>query len=214
MGRPRSSIYDYNASKVKTANERLRKLQKVYDNARQSAGYRIIERNFTEQPNGRGWLYSDTTKTGKDRGYIGFKTMNKKEWAGLTDEQKKAYNVALEKWLSSDTSTKLGIEMSFEKARQTYLSNHPEAREWLTMDKYKELWERKQELQDRLGDHFDYSRFMMTVNVEAGLYNVLSDNITIDDLTNQFDRTTPYGDVGHKFRLTYKRPKTLGTDTF
>lgn len=161
VGRPMTGV-TYSANLVKVANERLRAMQKKYKNASMSASFRNIERYY-ERGGEKGSIYSHENKQGRDRGYLGFKTYNKKEWASLSVEQKKYYNAMLNQFLENQTSTKIGIEQAYKDAYNTFIKDNPNMSD-LTYGDYKELWKTYHDnVKPAKGDYLASDRIMTLI---------------------------------------------------
>lgn len=139
--------YDYNKNLVKTANERLRKLEKVSKMSSQSPAYKSIQK-IAMSPNSPSNKFY---KLGAD-GSVRF--INKTEYMKLSPYEQKKYNEALASFLNNQTSTKLGIQKSRKDAYDAFMENHPNL-DW-TQEEYERFWKN---YSDSESDNEDKNRY-------------------------------------------------------
>lgn len=110
-------------SKVKRANERLRKLETVNKLSGSSSAYQSIakialDKNSIDNPFYRFF-------TNKD-GSTGIRFVLPKDYANMSRIQQKRYEDAVDRFLNNQTSTKLGIESAMKKSYDNFMDSHPD----------------------------------------------------------------------------------------
>ena len=154
---------EYRRGLVKTANERLRKIETKYHLTEDSIAYKKIANFALSEPNGKGKFFSVSDDMDKIR------FLNKTEFMKLTEEQRIEYNEMLDKFLGAKTSTKIGIEQSFQNALDTFNKDNEHGFQFDNVDQYKEFWKTYQNVTEG--------------RIDDKLYNSLS----LDIFFNNFD---------------------------
>lgn len=110
-------------SAVKTANERLRKLETVNRMAASSTAYKSIDR-FANDPNSlSSKFYREVVN--KD-GSPGIRFITPSEYRKLTEYEKRRFDETVEQFLENKTTTKLGIEKVRKDNYDAFMKNHPD----------------------------------------------------------------------------------------
>lgn len=174
-GRP-TSKQDYSKELVKSANERLRKLEKVYKFTDKDTGrvysmadwsneYRMVKKYATEYPNSyKGKIYR-VSDDGKSIRFI-----SKSEYDKLSAEEKRYFNEVLQNFLNAETSKGSGVSEQIDKAYKTFMQNYGDKYASLSKMDYMELFTvyRDQVTADK-ANHFDYDSFARIItNLDVG----------------------------------------------
>lgn len=176
-GRPVSRHYDKNL--VKTANERLRKLESVhaefhslkkagitrkYDFSAMSSAYRTVKHYAEEMPEGLGKIYRIDEETGAIR-FIG-----KRAYEALTPEEQRYFERTLNQFLEDPTSRKMGVEEAYQQAYKTFKKEHKQYRR-MSFEEYMDTWKTYQDIVKADEDnHFSYEKVQVLIN--NGQFNV------------------------------------------
>lgn len=132
--------------------------------AKLSSEYRTMSKYALEQPlskNGKvsQGIYKVDYETGKIR------LKGAADWESMTPEERKKLTKVVENiWENaSSTTTVTGIKSSYNKAYETFMANHKEAREMgLTQDQYEKMWQTNQDvLNARKNEHFGSGELML-----------------------------------------------------
>ena len=173
-GRPAGTAY--RANLVKTANERLRKMEKIhafdadkYPSLRNlkftdlSRAYRDIRKYATEQPNGKGKIYRETSDGG-------FRFIGKKEYEKLSQAEKRYFDDILNQFLENQTSMKVGVIDAYKKSYDTFIKKYEQYADW-SFEDYMNTWKTysEQVAPDRR-DKFQYDQ--LTMLITTGNFNV------------------------------------------
>lgn len=119
-GRP-TKQYPYPKADVKVANERFRKIEKVYKLTEDSNEYRLARSYATEYSNSmKGKIY-DQERLYNDNA---LRLISEEDYNNLTLKEKKYFNEVLQNILNASTSTKKGIEEKYDKAWNTFKGNY------------------------------------------------------------------------------------------
>lgn len=131
----------YRASLVKSANERLRKIEKVYNATNDSNIYVWLQKQAVEHPNTTGKFLGYLDEEGnKQLEYTDrIRFLNKTDFEKLTDNEKSQYNQMLDRFFESNTSTKIGIEEKYRKAMQSF--NEENKYQFDNVEDYKKFWD-------------------------------------------------------------------------
>ncbi len=131
----------YRASLVKSANERLRKIEKVYNATNDSNVYVWLQKQAVEYPNTTGKFLGYLDEQGnKQLEYTDrIRFLNKSDFEKLTDNEKSQYNQMLDRFLESNTSTKIGIDEKYRKAMQSF--NEENKYQFDNVEDYKKFWD-------------------------------------------------------------------------
>lgn len=115
VGRPEKK-FTYNANLVKTANERLRRLEKqgLTDDSNEYVKVRTYAKSY---PKTKGKIYNISD----DERRIRF--LNKEDWQALSPEEKEYFERRLQAFLESETSVTGNIEAKYRKAFETFKAN-------------------------------------------------------------------------------------------
>lgn len=120
---------------VKTANERLRKLETVNRLAMSSEAYQSIERFATDANSKSSKFYREVKN--KD-GSPGIRFIKPGQYNKLTEYEKRQFNDVVESFLEDKTTTKLGIEKVHRDQYNKFMKHHKELN-W-TYDEYMDFW--------------------------------------------------------------------------
>ena len=158
-------------SKVKRANERLRKLETVNKLSGSSSAYQSIakialDKNSIDNPFYR--LF-----TNKD-GTTGIRFVLPKDYANMSRIQQKRYEDAVDRFLNNQTSTKLGIESAMKKSYDNFMDSHPNLN-W-SQEEYERFFKEYSQMQEDEEAKNAYDR-MTQVFEEPGEFG--------DDLTDE-----------------------------
>lgn len=186
-----------NSSRIKTANERLRKLEKVYKNragkalAESSPEYQKIKHLALDLPNGKGSIFDVKYADEKQTRVQSIKFKGANAFKELDEKQQEFFIESLDKFLNAQTTTKLGIEKAQEDAYQSFIDQHKNL-EGLTFDEYQDFFEdfddeMKRREEDK-NDHYGYYE----KSGEGGhsikdRLNLMLNNATADDIRNRGD---------------------------
>ncbi len=139
-GRPKKYTPTQLAVKIKRANERLRKIEKVHKIADISQEYQLVKKYYEEYPNTKGRIYKPDT-TGRGIRFISVSELNK-IIEDMSPEKAAQfvhyYYSVIENFLASKTSTLKGVKEKTEKAYKTFMSNYGGEKTFsgLTIDQY------------------------------------------------------------------------------
>lgn len=169
IGRPKNtSIYSYNASSVKMANERLRKMEKVYKTAMDSYEYGQVMKYAVEYPTTKGRIYNVTKN--------GIRFLNKTQFNKLDKKGKEYYNRILSQFLEAKTTTKTGLDERFSKAYNTFMKNYGHLQPDLSIEDYKQLFRTYRDMVEvDKNSHFGYNELSQMLN-EVDINAVMTDN--------------------------------------
>lgn len=151
MARRYNNPVPYNKSRVKVANERLRKLETVSHLAPQSSAYRSIEKFAMNKNSPDNKFYRWVTN--KD-GTPGIRFLTPSQYASLSKDEMIEFNKTLDQFLDNMTSTKLGVEKAKKKSYDNFMENHPNLN-W-TQDEYEKFWKK---YSDYLSDQEERERY-------------------------------------------------------
>lgn len=191
---PKNSVWNSNTGEyvnlikypkdiVKAANERLRKLEKVFkwgkngetkSLAESSERYQNMLRYRESYPLTKGKIYT-TDKEGK-----GLRFINATEFKKLSDQEKEYYVNELIKFMESASSTKTGIHEAHRKSYETFMKNNGSKVGNLTYDEYLEFFgQYNQKVVADANAHFSYtdlSKALFNIKIDVALRdNQLSD---------------------------------------
>ena len=122
----------YNRAYVKTANERLRKLEDVYHKTTESNAYQYLSDQATDHPNTTGRFINMS----EDLEHIRF--INKTDYDKLSAEEQAQFDKMVNDFLDAPTSTKSGIESKYNKAFSEF--NKDNEYQFKSVDDYKKFW--------------------------------------------------------------------------
>ena len=192
---------NYNRSKVKTANERLRKLETISKLAHQSQAYRSIEKYFNDPNSVDNKFYRAVTN--KD-GTPGIRFLTPSQYAGLSEFEQKEFDKTLEQFLSNQTSTKLGVKKAQKDAYLKFMDNHPELN-W-TQDEYENFWKKYYDYNKDQEEKERYNR--LTQVLESPDYFDIADDLTdakIEEIIHYTNREYRYTEAPAKTKLKNRR---------
>ena len=156
-GRPQTE-YKYNKSVVKAANERLRKIEKVWNMTEDSNEYKLVRKYAIEYPKTKGKIY----KLGKNMDSVRF--LSETEYNKLSDKEKKYFNEVLNNFMNASTSTKQGIELKYQQSYSTFMYHYGDKYPSLTQDQYKEFFRTYRDLANAdKKNQFDYTTLVQTL---------------------------------------------------
>lgn len=172
MARPKKNLDKMPADlkqKIKTINQRLYKLENTYNKygnsyANQSAQYRMMRQYAVEEPTSKNAAVSQGIyKVDEDKGTVRLKGAS--EWSKLSDEaKKKLMKVVNDIWEDSgNTTTITAIKSAQNKGYETWMKNHPEARQQgITLEEYSQMWQETTEYsRARQNEHFGSDQVTM-----------------------------------------------------
>lgn len=158
-------------SAVKTANERLRKLETVNRLAMSSEAYKSIER-YANEPNSMSSKFYRFV-TNKD-GSPGIRFITPGEYRNLTAYEKRRFEETVQQFLNNQTTTKLGVEKVRRDNYNSFMDNHPDLH-W-TFDEYNEFWKTYSQAQSDRGDVIAYGLLTQIFNSTTDYSKNLSEN--------------------------------------
>ena len=192
---------NYNRSKVKTANERLRKLETVSHLAHQSQAYRSIEK-FANDPNSVDSKFYRSV-TNKD-GTPGIRFITPREYAELSDYEQKEFDKTLEQFLNNQTTTKLGVKKAQKDAYEKFMDNHPDL-DW-TQEEYENFWKKYYDYNKDQEEKERYNR--LTQVLESPESFDIAEDLTdskIDQIIHYTNREYRYSEAPAKSKLKTRR---------
>lgn len=156
-GRP-AKEYQYDKDLVKAANERLRKIEKVYNLTEDSNEYKLVRKYAVEYPKTKGKIY----KLGKDMKSVRF--ISESEFNKLSEKDKKYFLQTLSNFMQSSTSTKYGIESKYQKSYDTFMQHYGDKYPNLTKEQYKDFFRTYRDLANAdKRNQFDYTTLVQTL---------------------------------------------------
>lgn len=168
---------------VKAANERLRKLEKVFKWGNGKKGnalsesseiYQLMLKYKDSYHETKGKIYT-TDKSGK-----GLRFINKSEFDKLSKEDKEYYIDRLIAFMESASSTKTGINEAHRKAYKSFMDKYGNKYPGLTYEQYGDMFSTyNSKVVDDNNAHYSYS------DLSKALYNIRIDTALRD---KQFDR--------------------------
>lgn len=166
---------EYRRGLVKVANERLRKLEKVYHATDDSNAYRKIEE-----------LSNTVQTTGKffnvDEVQDSIRFINKTDFMKLTEAQKVEYNDILDKFLEAKTSTFTGVENKFKSALESFNKDNEHGFQFDNVDQYKTFWKTYQDVTEgRITDE-QYNELSLDILFNNYDIKKLIENNTLEDV--------------------------------
>lgn len=192
---------NYNRSLVKTANERLRKLETVNKLAHQSQAYRSIEKYFNNPNSVDNKFYRAVTN--KD-GTPGIRFITPSQYAKLSDYEQREFDKTLEQFLNNQTSTKLGVKKAQKDAYDNFMDNHPELN-W-TQEEYENFWKKYYDYSKDQEEKERYNR--LTQVLESPDYFDIADDLTdakIEEIIHYTNREYRYTEAPAKSKLKNRR---------
>lgn len=153
----RKNVLEYPRALVKRANERLRKLEKVYTDfagepyAVHSRAYEATARKAYDEYNrngGQSRLFRIS-----DRG-DSIRFANKTTFDTFTEAEKEKYINYVKSFMESKTSTRIGYEDARDKAFNTFKENNEQFQN-MTREEYDKYWKiYNDQIRGQNGDHF------------------------------------------------------------
>lgn len=191
-GRPEKE-YQYDRNLVKSANERLRKIEKVYGLAEDSNEYKLVRKYAIEYPRSKGKIY----KVSDNMDSVRF--ISEKEYNKLSKKEKKYFNETLANFLKSTTSTKSGIESKYSKSYNTFMEHYGDKYPDLSMEQYKDFFRTYRDLANRdKQNQFDYNTLVQTLEfIDIG--EALNQNQL--EKAMRYIATNRFHKIPKKFRL-------------
>ena len=158
-GRP-VKIEAFRKSLVKSANERFRKLESVYNLTEYSNEYNLAKKYATERSRTKGKIYNQ--KLLKEKGIV--RLVGEKEYNKLSAKDKKYYNEVLQSILNASTSLPGGIEEKRQKSYSTFMQNYGDKYPDLSRAEYERLFRTYRDLvnADKKAQ-FDYNTLVQTL---------------------------------------------------
>lgn len=158
-GRP-VKIEAFRKSLVKSANERFRKLESVYNLTEYSNEYNLAKKYATERSRTKGKIYNQ--KLLKEKGIV--RLVGEKEYNKLSAKDKKYYNEVLQSILNASTSLPGGIEEKRQKSYNTFMQNYGDKYPDLSRAEYERLFRTYRDLvnADKKAQ-FDYNTLVQTL---------------------------------------------------
>ena len=201
MARRSNSKTGYNRSKVKTANERLRKLETVSKLAHQSTAYRSIEKYFNNPNSPDNKFYRAVTN--KD-GTPGIRFLTPSQYSELSEYEQKEFDKTLENFLNNQTSTKLGVKKAQKDAYEEFMKNH-ENLNW-TQEEYENFWKKYNDYSKDQEEKERYNR--LTQVLESPESFDIAEDLTddkIEEIINYTYRDYRYSEAPAKTKLKSRR---------
>lgn len=158
-GRPKKTM-PFQKSLVKSANERFRKLEKVYNLTDMSNEYNLAKKYATEQSKTKGQIYNQ--KLLKEKGIV--RLVGEKKYNALSPKYKKLYNEVLQNILNASTTLPGGIEAKRQKSYNTFMQNYGDKYPDLSRADYERIFKTYRDLvnADKKGQ-FDYNTLVQTL---------------------------------------------------
>lgn len=192
-------------SAVKTANERLRKLETVNRLATSSEAYKSIEK-YANDPNSLSHkFYREVTN--KD-GSPGIRFLTPSEYKKLTEYEKRQFDETVQSFLENKTTTKLGIEKVRRDNYDHFMENHPEL-SW-TQDEYEGFFSTYGQMKKDREDVVAYGILTQILNARTEFSNDLTED-KIQTLVHYNASDIRYGNRPSRGTLTNNR-YLRGTD--
>lgn len=200
MARPKKTN-KFPRSLVKTANERLRKLETVNHMAQSSEAYKSIER-FANDPNSYSSKFYREVKN-KD-GSPGIRFITPSEYNKLSRYDQMKFDEIVRNFLENKTTTKLGIEKVRKDNYDSFMKNHPDLN-W-SQEEYENFWQNYSQAQKDKEDVAGYSMLTQIFNAATQFSNGLTDN-KIDELVHYNNKELRYSEAPSKTTLKTRRFK-------
>lgn len=179
VGRPKQTGFD--KAIVKSANERLRKLEKVYRTkdepdqagvsyAELSNEYSLVKKYATEYRNNKGRIYKFVDKNGKKTDdmskAVGIRFISQKEYEDILksisnkekrDEFERYFKQTLDNFMNAQTTTASGIKEKIDKSFDTFMSHYGSKYQNMTQNTYLNFFKTYRDMveADKSG-HFGY----------------------------------------------------------
>lgn len=213
VGRPKTTGFD--KSIIKSANERLRKLEKVYKTkkdkdsdgvtyAELSNEYSLVKKYATEYPNSKkGMIYKFVDKNGrktKDMSKaVGVRFISKTEYDAILksisdkekrDEFERYFTQTLENFMNAKTSTAGGIKEKIDKSYETFMSHYGQKYQNMSQNTYLNFFKTYRDMvkADRSG-HFGYddlSEALAWIDIDQAMSENQMDTVLQYINTNQW----------------------------
>jgi len=200
MARPKKTN-KFPRSQVKTANERLRKLETVNLMAQSSEAYKSIER-FALDPNAYSSKFYRQV-TNKD-GSPGIRFITPSEYNKLSRYDQMKFDEIVRNFLENKTTTKLGIEKVRKDNYDSFMKNHPDLH-W-SQEEYENFWQNYSQAQKDKEDVIAYTMLTQIFNAVTPFSNGLTDN-KISEIINYNNKELRYSEAPSKTTLKSRRFK-------
>jgi len=200
MARPKKTN-KFPRSQVKTANERLRKLETVNRMAQSSEAYKSIER-FALDPNAYSSKFYRQV-TNKD-GSPGIRFITPSEYNKLSRYDQMKFDEIVRNFLENKTTTKLGIEKVRKDNYDSFMKNHPDLH-W-SQEEYENFWQNYSQAQKDKEDVIAYTMLTQIFNAVTPFSNGLTDN-KISEIINYNNKELRYSEAPSKTTLKSRRFK-------
>ena len=188
-GRP-SKTYGYDKALVKAANERLRKIEKVYNLTQDSNEYKLAKKYATEYSKTKGKIY-DTKRLQRTKGEE-LRFISEEEYKKLSPQDQKYFNEVLSNFMEASTSTKAGVESKYQKSYETFMSHYGDKYPDLSKEDYKEFFRTYRDLVNAdTKNQFDYTTLVQTlefVDISQALNQGQLEKAMRYVSTNRFDK--------------------------
>ena len=198
MPRPKK-VNTFPRSLVKTANERLRKLETVNHMAQSSEAYKSIER-FANDPNSYSSKFYREVKN-KD-GSPGIRFITPGEYNKLSRYDQMKFDEIVNNFLENKTTTKLGIEKVRKDNYDSFMRNHPDLN-W-SQDEYDEFWRNYSQAQKDKEDVIAYTMLTQVFNAVTPFSNGLTDD-KIQTLVHYNNKELRYSEAPSKTTLKNRK---------
>lgn len=198
MARPKK-VNTFPRSLVKTANERLRKLETVNRMAQSSEAYKSIER-FANDPNSYSSKFYREVKN-KD-GSPGVRFITPGEYNKLSRYDQMKFDEIVRNFLENNTTTKLGIEMVRKGNYDSFMRNHPDLH-W-SQEEYENFWQNYSQAQKDKEDVISYTMLTQVFNAVTPFSTGLTDN-KISELINYNSKELRYSEAPSKTKLKTRK---------
>jgi len=200
MARPKK-VTKFPYSLVKTANERLRKLETINRMAQSSEAYKSIER-FATDPNAYSSKFYREVKN-KD-GSPGIRFIKPGEYNQLSRYDQMKFDEIVNNFLENRTTTKLGIEKVRKDNYDSFMKNHPDLH-W-SQEEYENFWKNYSQAQKDKEDVIAYSMLTQVFNAVTPYSNNLTDN-KIQTLVHYNNKELRYSEAPSKTTLKTRKFK-------
>lgn len=198
MARPKK-VTKFPYSLVKTANERLRKLETVNRMAQSSEAYKSIER-FANDPNAYSSKFYREVKN-KD-GSPGIRFITPGEYNQLSRYDQMKFDEIVNNFLENRTTTKLGIEKVRKDNYDSFMKNHPNLH-W-SQEEYENFWRNYSQAQKDKEDVIAYTMLTQVFNAVTPYSNGLTDN-KISELVHYNNKELRYSEAPSKTTLKTRK---------
>ena len=148
----------YPEATIKVVNERLRKLEKVYDLAESSEEYQEMKKYAEDYPKTKGKIYNQKLLAEGKLRFIG-----KREFMKLTDEEKLYFIARMNVFLEAKTSTAGGINKARQQSYITFMQKYGKKYPNLTYEGYQAFFKAYNQYNKNKEDQYAYEDITMAL---------------------------------------------------